>query len=224
VGGVSYAVGNATSVRFDGQGGYDSAMLTGGAAAQTATFRPGSVQLVGGGMNAIATGVESSWVQGRANDTAVLYDSAGRDTLQAGITSVTLSGSGFQSTAEGFGNVTIYATAGSGDHANLTGSAGNDTLTVWAGVRLLDAGGVQMRAENFQTATFSGGEGWDRVDYYVTGKKGWLGGSGETGWVHATGFTTEFAEVESLLAHARARQKLRTELAALDYLFRKIGV
>ncbi len=224
VNGVTYDTPSATTVRIDGGAGYDSVTLVGGAAAETATLKPGSVAMVGGGLSAIATSVESTRVLGSAIDTALLYDSAGRDHLAATTTTATLTGSGYRSSVEGFGSVTINATAGGGDTALLTGSAGSDTLTVWAGTRLFHGGGVTIRAENFQTVRFHGGDGHDRVNFYTAGKHSWLGGQGATGWVYAPSFTTEFAEVESLLAHVRAKHKLHTELSALDYVFRKIGV
>jgi hypothetical protein len=119
--------------------------------------------------------------------------------------------------------VSVLATTG-GDTGTLFGSAGNDTLTVWAGVRLWQASGVQVRAEGFQSVRFYGGAGRDQVNFYTAGKESWLGGRGSTGWVYAPGYTTELADIESLLAVTRAKHRLHTELAALDYLFRKIGV
>jgi hypothetical protein len=224
VNGVVYSAPSATTVRIDGGAGDDTVLLIGSAAAETATFRPGSVQLVGGGISAVATGVESTRVLGSPLDAALLYDSTGRDRLEAGVTSTMLAGPGFVSRAEGFGHVTIYATAGGGDWALLTGSTGDDTLTVWSGVRLFQGGGVTIRAENFQSLRFHGGDGFDEVRFFTAGKQSWLGGRGDTGWVYAPGFATEFAEVESLLAHVRARHKLHTDLSALDYFFRRIGV
>jgi hypothetical protein len=224
VNGVTYTAPAASSVRIDGGAGSDSVTFIGASAAETVTLQPGSVELVGGGLTARASSVESTRVIGNRFDTALLYDSAGRDRLEASTSSVTLTGPGFASSAEGFGNVTILATAGGGDTGLLTGSSGNDTLTVWAGVRLLQGGGTTIRAENFANVRFDGGDGYDQVNFYTAGKHSWLGGQGETGWVYAPGYTTEFAEVESLLAHVRAKQKLSTELTALDYVFRKIGV
>jgi hypothetical protein len=223
VNGVVYSLPTATTIRIDGGAGQDSVTFVGGAAAETATLRPRSVELVGGGLSAIASNVESTRVIGNLLDTAMLYDSAGNDQLEAGVTATTLSGPGYFSRAEGFGRVTVFATAGGGDTALLTGSAGDDALTVWAGVRLFQVGGVTIRAENFQTARFDGEGGYDEVRFYTAGKQSWLGGQGSTGWVYAPGFTTEFAEVESLLAHVRAKHKLRTDLAAFDYVFRRIG-
>jgi subtilisin family serine protease len=223
VNGVTYSAPAASTVRIDGGSGYDSVTFVGGAAAETATLRPGSVELVGGGIAASASNVESVRVIGSLLDSALLYDSAGRDHLDATVSSTTLTGPGYVSSAEGFGHVTICATAGGADTAQLTGSSGNDTLIVWADVRLFQGGGVNIRAEGFEKLRYDGGEGFDQVDFYTAGKRSWLGGQDSTGWVYAPGFTTEFAEVESLLAHARAKHKLSTELAALDYIFRKIG-
>ena len=224
IGGVTYGMGRATSVHFAGSSGYDTAILVGGAAAEHATLRPGSVQLVGGGLEVSADNVEVARVLGGRSDTAALYDSAGRDWLEAGPTSVTLAGSGFHSIAQGFGNVTVHATAGSGDHAVLLGSSGDDRLRVWKGVRILEAGGVQIRTENFQSARFYAGAGFDEVHFHTAGKPGWIGGQDSTGTLRSQGFTTELADAETLLAYAKAKHKLRTELAALDYLFRRIGL
>ena len=224
IGGVSYGIGGATSVHFAGGSGYDTAILVGGSAAEQATLRPGSVQLAGGGMDVSASSVEVARVLGDRSDTAVLYDSASRDWLEAGLTSVTLVGSGFHSIAQGFGNVTIHATAVSGDQAVLLGSSGDDRLRVWKGVRVLEVGGVQIRAENFQSARFYAGAGFDEVHFHTAGKPAWIGGQGNTSTLRSQGFTTELADAETLLAYAKAKHKLRTELAALDYLFRKIGV
>jgi hypothetical protein len=233
VSGVTYSLGKATSVRFDGGAGYDAVTIVGSAAAETATFRPGSVEVVGGSTTASATGVEFARVVGNALDRATLHDSARRDNLSASIASTTLSGPGFQSIAAGFGSVTVLATSG-GDTGTLIGSAGNDTLTVWAGLRVFQGGGVGIRLEGFQTIRFYGGAATDQVHFYTAGSDSWLGGRKSTGWVYApasaasgntsSGYTTELAEIESLLAHTRAKHRLHTELAALDYLFRKIGV
>ncbi|MCI0358956.1 MAG: S8 family peptidase [Planctomycetaceae bacterium] len=224
VNGVSYGAPAATTVRIDGGSGYDTVTFIGSAAAETATLRPVSLELVGGGISATAASVESTRVIGNVLDTALLYDSAGRDHLDASVTSTTLAGPGFVSSAQGFGHITVIATSGGGDTAQLTGSSGNDTLIVWAGVRLFQGGGTTIRAEGFETLRFEGGDGFDRVDFYTAGKRSWLGGQGDTGWVYAPSFTTEFTDVESLLAHVRSKHKLSTELAALDYVFRKIGV
>ncbi len=224
VNGVTYSTPTATTIRIDGGAGNDSVTFVGSAAAETATLRPGSVELIGGGLSLAATGVESNRVVGNVFDKAFLFDSAGQDRLVAGVHSTTLAGPGFTSRADGFGNLTIDATAGGGDTAHLTGSTGNDKLTVWAGVRLFQGGGITIRAENFANFRFVGGDGFDQINFYTAGKQSWLGGQGSTGWVYAPGFTTEFAEVETLLAHVRAKHKLRTDLSALDYIFRKIGV
>ena len=224
VNGVQYIAAGATSVRFDGSAGTDAITLVGGSAAETATLRPGSVELVGGGLTVSGQNVESSRVVGGISDVALLYDSAGLDNLEAGLTSVTLSGGGFRSSVEGFGNVTIYATAGSRDSARLVGSAGDDTLLVSGGTRQLTGGGVTIRTEGFQSVQFQGGGGQDTVDFTTTGRQSSLGGRADAGWIAALGYTTEFSEVESLLANVRMGDRVSTDLAALDFVFRRIGV
>jgi hypothetical protein len=234
VNGVSYSLGGATSVRFDGGSGFDAATIVGSAAAESATLRPGSLEVVGASANVSASGVEFARVVGNSLDRVILHDSAGRDTLSASVASTSLTGPGYQSIAAGYGSVSVLATSGS-DTGTLIGSAGDDTLTVWAGVRDFQGGGTSIRAEGFQSVRFYGGAGTDRVNFYTAGSDSWLGGRRDTGWVYApasaapgytvaSGYTTELAAIESLLAHTRAKHRLHTELAALDYLFRKIGV
>lgn len=234
VNGVNYSLGSATRIRFEGGTGYDAATIVGSAAAESVTLRPGSVEVVGGGTTASATGVEFARVVGNSLDRATLHDSSGRDTLSASVASTSLSGPGYQSIAAGFGSVTVLATSG-GDTGTLIGSAGDDTLTVWAGIRDFQGGGASIRAEGFQSVRFYGGAGTDQVNFYTASTDSWLGGRKDTGWVYAPasastgnkaapGYTTELAAIESLLAHTRVKHRLHTELAALDYLFRKIGV
>src|SRR4029450_5522833 len=111
----------ATTVHIDGGAGYDSVTLVGGATAETATVRPGSIELVAGGLSATATSVESTRVTGSILDAAILYDSAGADRLDANVASTTLSGPGFTSRAEGFGHLTINAHAGGGGAGRVGG-------------------------------------------------------------------------------------------------------
>ncbi|MEX2173368.1 MAG: S8 family serine peptidase [Pirellulaceae bacterium] len=224
INGVTYETGGSTNIRFDGRGGYDTATLVGGAAAENAVLSTGHAQLVGGGIAVTASNVQFSRVVGQRNDSAVLHDSAGQDFLTASATSVVFTGNGFRSAVEGFGNVTVYATAGGDDYARLHGSAGNDVLGVSLGRRVLHTGGVNIWTENFQTVHFYGGEGWDHVNFFAGSKHSSLGGQGATGWAYAQGYITQFAEVESLLAHVRAKQRLHAELSALDYFYRRIGV
>ncbi|MDX1944209.1 MAG: S8 family serine peptidase [Pirellulaceae bacterium] len=224
VNGVSYVFAGATNIRVHAGTGTDSITLVGSSAAETVTLRPGTVELVGGGISFAALNVESARVSGSLNDTAVLYDSAGLDNLEASLTSVSLSGSGFRSTVDGFGKVTIYATAGTRDMATLVGSAGSDTLLVSGGVRQLTGGGVTIRTENFQAVQFQAGGGSDAINFSSTAKQSSLGGRGSGGWISTLGYTTEFAEVESVLASIRLGDRLSTDLTALDYLFRRIGV
>jgi hypothetical protein len=60
VNGVTYSAASASTVRIDGGAGNDSVTFVGSAAAETATLRPGSAELVGGGLSAVATSVEST--------------------------------------------------------------------------------------------------------------------------------------------------------------------
>src|SRR6185369_8140425 len=61
------------------------------------------------------------------NDTAILYDSAGNDSLQMSAGTVSQTGPGYSLTLHGFHTNYANATSGGIDTAQLTGSPNNDT-------------------------------------------------------------------------------------------------
>jgi hypothetical protein len=117
----------------------------------------------------------------------------------------------------------VQATPGGGDVARLFGTSANDVLSVWSGTRTFTGGGVQIHTDGFQHATFDGGNGTDRVDFYTASATTRLTGRADRGAIADELFATEFANVESLLATVRRGHDLQTDLAAVDFAFRKFG-
>jgi hypothetical protein len=158
IGGTEYQVGTARNVQFTGGGGYDRVTLVGSSAAETATLRAGSVELISGSLRLAATGAESVQVIGGREDTAIMRDSAGRDYLTASTTLTVLSGDEFRSAAQGFGNVTVISQGG-GDYGVIRGSGRTDTLFAEDDTRIVHSRGVTIRTEKFATLRYAAGVG-----------------------------------------------------------------
>jgi hypothetical protein len=156
-------------------------------------------------------------------DTAVLSDSAGADQLDASPSYVWLRGTGYSVRADGFDYIAVVATYGGNDSARLVGSDGDDYLSVWLNQRDLYAGSVQIHTYNFQSVLFDGGGGYDSIDYYQAGKNAALYGRSSYGQISDQIFATQFTGVESIMANVRASQRLRTDFAALEFAFQKLG-
>jgi hypothetical protein len=223
-GGSSLSAAGVETTRFWG-GASDQAWLFDSAADDHLEASPAQARLTGGGFERFAAGcgAVNASATGGGRDTALLRDSAGADRLDANPANAWLRGTGFSIWTGGFEETTILATAGSGDFAGLYGSAGNDYLSLWGSSRYLAAGGVQIRTDGFQWAWFDGGGGYDQVDFYPTSREPRLRGRDDRGSINDGALATEFAAVESLLASVRKNHKLRTDLKAIDFVFRKIG-
>ena len=151
-----------TRVEFNGNGGTDSAVLTGTSEADTATLRKGLATLAAAGYTAVLTDVHTVVVNGQANDTAWLYDSAGDDLFVGTQTWSAMSGSGFHSQVEGFGQVFAVASTGN-DTANLLGSAGDDLFVATQTYGRMTGPGYQNRVEGFDQVLAVAGEGGNDV-------------------------------------------------------------
>jgi len=126
---VAYQFASATvdSIRIDGRGGADTAVLVGTAGNEQAVLRVNTAELTGAGYGVLTTNMETATVwAGGGTDRAVFYDSVGNDQFLATPTYARLSGDSFDNRAEGFDQVDAYATAGGIDVAKLWDSAGND--------------------------------------------------------------------------------------------------
>lgn len=206
-------------------GGNDIAYLSDSAGNDALTASPTRAVLQGTGFVNEARGFAdvAVWAAAGGYDTASLTDSAGADQLDASAAYVWLRGTGYSIRTAGFDDITVSATAGSSDVARLVGSDGNDVLGVWWNNRNLYAGGVAIHTYNFQKAQFDGRGGYDTIDYYSSIKSSLLYGRANYGTIVDQIFETQFNGVEATLAHVRTNHKLKTDLAALDFAFRKFN-
>jgi hypothetical protein len=189
------------------------------------TATPASITLVGAGFSSAASGFSEVLVHATAGgyDKAVFYDGAGVDRLDVGASYAWQRGSGYSIRAEGVEYIAAVATYGGGDRLNLIGSAGDDSLSLYLNNRNFFSGGVQVYTYNFQYALFDGGGGYDRIDYYAAGKTAALYGRSSYGAIVDSAFETQFSGMEAVLARARSSQKLKTDLAVLDFTFQKLS-
>ncbi|MCX7424936.1 MAG: S8 family serine peptidase [Planctomycetia bacterium] len=148
--GYNFAGSQVTTIRFDGRGGTDTAVLAGTAANETAEIRVGSAEMRGTGYRVSTADVENLTLRGGAGaDTATFYDSAGNDTFVATPRESTLRGDGFSNLAENFEQIRAVASAGL-DTADFYDSAGNDTFVATLLYGKLYGAGFYLRAEGFR--------------------------------------------------------------------------
>jgi hypothetical protein len=98
-------------------------------------------------------------------DTAILYDSAGNDTLTAGPTEARLVGGGMDHTARGFEQVRVFAGQGY-DLAFLRDSAGNDTLVGRSNESRLSGTGFDILTSEFEVVQVTASGGYDQAYFY----------------------------------------------------------
>ena len=171
----------------------------------------------------VANSFETIQFIGGNTDRAIFYDSTGSDLFDAQARWARMTGPGFANIATGMQYVQAISSAGGNDRASLTGSDGNDVLGVWAGSRTLSGAGTQISTSNFQYVQFNGGGGFDYIDYYAADQTPSIYGRGGYGDIIDQAFETQFSGVEMMLARVRTSQQLKSDLAALDYAFQKIG-
>lgn len=222
VNGVSYALGANSQVQIQGGAGNDSIVVQGSSGVDTITTRPGSVELVGSNYQLTTSAIEQSVVRGGSNDRVTIYDTAGLDFLEATSNWVALVGSGHQTRVEGIRDITVISLGG-GDIARLSGTAGSDRLTINQGVRTLTNTALNLRVENISIVAFYGLGGSDTVDIIGAGSSDDLYGRRGVGRYTAAGYRTDFSDVDHVLAQARTGQNLRSDVRAVDYLFRKLA-
>lgn len=222
VNGVQYDLGNVTNIRFQGGAGGDTLVLTGSAATETAMMRTGNVELTSSSYQISGTSIEANYFQGGAGDSAYLFDSAGRDLLEANPRWARLSGTNFSSYVSGVSSVTVYSWGGN-DEARLAGSAGDDVFTASGGIRSVKGAGFELRCENFQSVKFDGAGGYDRAELLELATGDDFYGHRNYGRLTAAQYKTELSDVDSILAQARAGQKARLDIRTVDYVFQSLG-
>ena len=140
-----------TQVRFLGNGGTDTAYLTGTSGAETVTLKPRSGQLAGTGYTVAVSGVTNIVVNGGGgSDSAYLYDAAGSNTFVGTSTYSYLTGTGYLNEAAGFKAVVAYHTAGNSDVAYLYDAAGSNTFVGTSTYSYLTGTGYHERGGRLQ--------------------------------------------------------------------------
>ncbi len=222
---INSVSGVGSVVAISQAGGSDTARLYDSAGDDMLTAGPTSAVLQGTGFSNEARSFSQVFVIATAggNDTASLSDSAGADQLDASPSYVWLRGTGYSIRAEGFDYIAVVATYGGNDTARLVGSDGDDYFSVWFNQRDLYTSTVQIHTYNFQTVQFDGGGGYDSVNYYQAAKNASLYARSSYGQINDQIFATQFSGVEAMMASVRSSQRLRTDLAALDFAFQKMG-
>ena len=228
-------ISGATSTVFNvhGNGGTDTLMFTGTSGDETATLRPGRLDVTGSNYAVHADSVETVRVYGGGgtNDRVYLYDSAGNDSFVATPTSSYLTGTGFYNSASGFRSVYAYATAGNaggGDRAFLYDSAGNDSFVATPTHSYLTGTGFYNDANGFgtvyayATAGDAGGVGDRAFLYDSAGNDSFYGRSGY-GYLKGLGFYNYVGGFDKVYAYANAGGTDTLNVRALDYYFSKLG-
>jgi hypothetical protein len=128
--GQSYTVNPALihTIRFDGAGGSDTAILTDQVNRATAALSPHAATLGSQSYSVLTSNTQYNYVYGNAGDTANFFDSAGNDTFAVGKNSADMFDSPFTylNYAGGFTNINGYSSHGGQDQAVFYDSAGND--------------------------------------------------------------------------------------------------
>lgn len=157
-------------------------------------------------------------------DVAYLKDSPGNDVMGASKILAYFNGVGFSNYVEGFDFVHATSTGGL-DSVDLYDSAGDDLLTINGASRRLEiVGDYAIQTDGFRTFRAFASAGNDRVTMQqllntdkIQGRLNWATLTNGNGRTHtATGF-------DVVTAVAKSKQKPRTDVRDIDYLFSKVG-
>jgi hypothetical protein len=132
-----------------------------------------------------------------------------------------LNGTGFSNYVESFDRVTGFSTRGN-DTAEMYGAAGADQFFSNGRSRLIQSADYLVRTENFRTVRAYGGGGVDTAElqdllgsHRITGRENWFRLSSADS---VTGY-----DFEQVTAVARASRRPTVDVAAIDYLFTRLG-
>lgn len=205
---VEYAFdsGTVTSVVFNGSGGDDTAVLCTSTGDDTATFRPGILNLVGTDYSATVHDVASIIVINAGGiDIAHLYDSAGNETVNGGPTYLEMLGEGFYNRVEGFAYAHAYGTTGGTDIAHFFDSAGNDTFNARSDYSTLSGEGFFLRAKRFDAVhAYGTAGGTDVANLFDSSGNDSFVGTSEYARMNGAGFVTRAKYFEQVVAYSTA--------------------
>lgn len=157
-----------TSITFNGGPGDDTLTLNGSTGNESLIINPGSATWTPSGNAYTVNGVDMKTILaigGGGIDSARLFDSAGNDNLNAQETQVTLMGTGYVSTVQGFASVRAQASTGL-DRADLFDSAGDDQLVARSDFAQLAGSTFFNMARGFDVVRAFASSGNDQATFY----------------------------------------------------------
>jgi Tol biopolymer transport system component len=170
--GLTVSLTNITHrTAYAGEGDEDLAYLYGSNGDDQFTGRPGEAVLSGSGYESKAVGFDYAYGIARLgdHDVATFYDDpAAADEFISRQEWSSLKGEDYFVRANGFDEVTAYATPASGDAAMIYGSSGDDTFTAYPEEATISGSGITRKAEGFDYVHgVARGGGYDKA--YVHG-------------------------------------------------------
>jgi len=208
-----YNPANVSTIVFDANGGYDKAWYYGDQNIETAKLWPDHGEFKGTRYTVTSTEVEEQRADGGGGaDKAYLYDSSGKDVLEATPSYARLGPDpmtnplAYQLRVDHFRTVVATATVGGGDTASLYDSAGEDTLVAYPqDVTLTDKDNkvYSNQAIGFRSVVaHSSGGVVDRARFYDSDA---LPGSNDTLWAYPTyAYFTNSSQDPNVFFHNRA--------------------
>ncbi|MBN2473391.1 MAG: tandem-95 repeat protein [Pirellulales bacterium] len=168
INGVAYTSPSGGKVRFLGNGGHDTADLTGTAADDAATVHPTSARVTGPGYEVeLIDVVEMTLRGGGGHDAAGVYDSAGDDLFVGTPVYAGLQGEGFYHRLRHFAEVHVEATAGGTDEAKFYDSTGNDQFVATPVYSAISGEGFQVDGRYFESVcAYATAGGTDEAKFY----------------------------------------------------------
>ncbi len=184
--GVKLAVDTASidAIVFNGNGGVDSANVTGSVAGTNSlTLTPGSSKLTGPGYAISLVGVQTITAHATTpTDTAFLFDTTGSNTFVGSPSYSTFTGTGFADTMLGFATIKANAASGTNDSAYLYDAPGNNQFVGATGFGTLTGSAYSFTTVGFKAVNAFGVSGGNDTAYlYDT--------SGSNAFVGTTGYS-----------------------------------
>lgn len=193
---------NAVStIRFEGAGGSDTAIVRGSNGADTAVLNVGGGTVSGTGFSVVLVSIETIDVYGGAGDAATLNDSSGNDSAVAFFNQVTLSGTGFSNRVRSFSAVYVVANSGT-DTATVSDSSGNDTAVAQSAVAYIYGASYLNHFTRFDSVTFSGSTGTDTIYMYDSAGNDTFTGRATTATFSGSGFSNTVNGFDNIYADA----------------------
>ncbi len=170
INGVGYSfdfssIDNATVV-FLGEAGEDTALLTGSAGNDAATFEPLAGEVVGPGYRVGVTNTEQiSFEGGGGDDSATLFGSEGQDSAMLWPDTTELVGPGYGLLTIGMASTELDADEGD-DEITYAGSGNDETIQLGPDYVEIQGAGVHIQAWGFETAIALAGSSNDLLTFY----------------------------------------------------------